>query len=290
MSPRSPQDAPPRPDLTFLRHRGRPARVAASPALADYLSGHDPHHPHHPPAASSSLDLSAPTPAPTPAPTVSSSLDLSPTPSPTPTPVRAAAPRPAQQGAYQPPRARSKTTTILKPNAPTVTLNRLQSGVGALTFEAACSPAVGDLRLGVAYELAGGESSIVQHASGLLVAPPGSRRPLLAGQRSQFERLTLDLAQVRRLRRMAVYAFSESDTALQWGGTLVVTTLGQARIDLALDRPPSPGVAVLLTVFNIDGELVIRAESELILGSVRDACLAYGFDRITWLDGRTPLT
>jgi len=170
-----------------------------------------------------------------------------------------------------------------------VTLNRVQSGVGALTIEAACSPAVGDLRLGAAYELVGGESSIVQHSSGLLVAPPGSRRPILAGQRGQFERLTLDLAQVRRLRRLAVYAFSESDTALQWGGTLVVTTLGQARIDLALDRPPSPGVAMLLTVFNIEGELVIRAESELIAGSVRDACVAYGYDRITWLDGRTPL-
>ena len=45
---------------------------------------------------------------------------------------------------------------------PTVTLNRVQSGVGALTFEAVASAEVGDLRLGCAYQLRSGLSSTVQ--------------------------------------------------------------------------------------------------------------------------------
>jgi hypothetical protein len=343
VSPRSPEDARPRPDLTFLRRRTRPAAVApaAGSSLADFLRGDDPHRPHSTPSptpaapvvsssldlssldlsaptpapptpvASSSLDLSTPTPAP-PTPVASSSLDLStPTPAP-PTPVASSsldlstpAPTPptsptsqpwpapppaAATPVYRPPRVKAGSTLVLTTKAPTVTLTRVQSGVGALTIEAASSRAVGDLRLGCAYQLRSGPTGVVQQASGVSSAPPASRQPLIVGQRAQFERLTIDLLQVRDLERLVVYAFSESDVTLQWGGTLVVSTFGKARIDVPVDREPSGGVLVLLTVFNIAGELVLRAGTEAPIATVRDACVAFGFERIAWLDARTPLT
>lgn len=326
---KSPETAPPRPDLTWLRHRSRRSVVAsadASHALADFVTGNASHPRHHTdaaassaldlsapapaPAGTSSLDLSTPTPAPTPparsssssldlgqasvAPTTpsrssgSSSLDLSSSPlpslanapfKPTPVPLRA----------YSPPRVKAGSATVLTAKAPTVTLTRVQSGVGSLVIEAACSPAVGDLRLGAAYELGSGPTSVVQRESGVTTAPPASRRPVIIGQRSQFERLTIDLVQVRDLERLVIYAYSASGGPLNWGGTLVLTTFGQARVEMPLDRPPSAGVVVLMSLYVVDGEVVIRAENEEVAGTVRDAVLAYGYDKITWLDTRTPL-
>ncbi|MEO6702936.1 MAG: hypothetical protein ABI140_08135, partial [Jatrophihabitantaceae bacterium] len=77
--------------------------------------------------------------------------------------------------------------------------------------------------------------------------------------------------------------------ALNWGGTLVLTTFGQVRVELPLDRPPSPRVGVLMSLYNVAGEFVVRAEMEEFPGSIRDAVSAYGFEQITWLDPRTPL-
>jgi uncharacterized protein involved in tellurium resistance len=188
-----------------------------------------------------------------------------------------------------PRRARSGPPTLLSPKEPVVTLTRIQSGVGVLRIEAACSPAVGDLRLGAAYQLSSGTSSVVQLAGGPRTAPPTGHRPVISAERGQFEALTIDLVQSRSLERMIVYAFSDSGAVLNWGGTLLLTTFGQARVELPLDRPPSARVSVLMSLYNIDGEFVVRAEMEEFAGSVRDAVAGYGFDRIAWLDQRTPL-
>jgi len=291
----SPLTAPARTDLPFLRHRRRPpaapaapVSAASSPALPEFLHGTSSRHQRpatpdpQPPAERSALDLSAPAPRDTPG--QGASLDLS-----APTPSRAVAATPPAVRAYAPPRAQAGTATILTAKAPTVTLTRVQSGVGALQIELACSAEVGDVRLGCAYQLRSGLSSVVQHASGVPTAPPGSRRPVLTALREDFEELLVDLVQVRELDRFVVYAFSASDVELTWGGTLVVSTHGQARVDLPVEGPASAGVLVLLSVFNVAGELVLRNESDRIAGTVRDACVAYGFDRIAWLDARTPL-
>jgi uncharacterized protein involved in tellurium resistance len=169
-----------------------------------------------------------------------------------------------------------------------VTLTRVQSGVGQLEIEAVCSPAVGDLRLGAAYQLAGGVSSTVQYAGGNRFAP-SSRRPVIVGGRDDYENLRIDLRQIAALERLAIYAFSESRTPLTWGGTLVVTTFGRARIELPLETLHPGTVAVLMSMYNLDGELVIRAEMETISGDVREAARAYGYDRITWRDDRYPV-
>lgn len=177
---------------------------------------------------------------------------------------------------------------LLTAAAPMVMLTRLQSGVGALVFEALSAGTVGDLRLGCAFTLADGYSSIVQHCGGRNSGPPGARSPIIRAGRREFEWLAMDLRQNRRLRRLIVYGFSESRQALRWGGTLVVTTHGGARADLPIDQPVAGGVTVFLALFNVDGELAIRTEMTRVDGDVRDACHAYGFDRITWVDGRTP--
>ncbi|HEV2885833.1 MAG TPA: hypothetical protein VGX49_02885, partial [Jatrophihabitans sp.] len=169
------------------------------------------------------------------------------------------------------------------------TLNRLQSGIGVLTIEAACSPAVGDLRIGAAYQLADGHSSLVSRAGGIATAPRNSRRPVIAARAEQYERLVIDLRQSRQLERLVVYGFSESGGPLNWGGTLILRTAGGARVELPLDRPASAGVTVLLSIYNVRGEFVVRAEMENVPGSIRTAVQAYGFDRISWLDDRTPV-
>jgi uncharacterized protein involved in tellurium resistance len=185
-------------------------------------------------------------------------------------------------------RVRAGQQQLLSIKNPTVTLTRVQSGVGQLEIEAVSSPQAGDLRLGAAYQLAGGVSSTVQYAGGNRFAP-SSRRPVIVAGRDDYEHLRIDLRQVRSLERLAVYAFSESRTDLTWGGTLVVTTFGGARIELPLETLFPGRAAVLMSIYNLDGELVIRAEMETIKGDVRDAARAYGYDRITWRDDRNPV-
>ncbi|HEX8303946.1 MAG TPA: hypothetical protein VF612_03640 [Jatrophihabitans sp.] len=310
----APDRAPARTDLPFLRHRARfrpaaqPAVPAAQPA-ATGASGLDLSRPAARPAApaarpaapaatgSSGLDLSRPNARPAaPAATGSSSLDLSrpaaPAARPAATPpsaAPAASPATSRRVARPLPRARSGERTLLTPKAPTITLNRLQSGIGVLTIEAACSPAVGDLRIGAAYELADGHSSLVSRVGGIATAPRNSRRPVIVARAEQYERLMVDLRQSRHLDRLVVYGFSESGSQLNWGGTLVLGTAGGARVELPLDRPPSGGVTVLLSIYNVHGEFVVRAEMEDFTGSIRNAVQAYGFDRISWLDDRTPV-
>jgi uncharacterized protein involved in tellurium resistance len=179
--------------------------------------------------------------------------------------------------------------TILTPHDPTVTLNRIQSGVGTLVVEAVCSPAVGDLRIGALYSLTDGTSSVVSRATGLPVAPPQSRRPVITGALGQYDRLTVDLRQTKALARLLVYAFSESGRELAWGGTLVVTTFGGERVELPLDLGSHAGPIALLSLYVVDGEFVLRAETEKVDGAVRDVARAFGYDRITWADDRTPV-
>lgn len=178
---------------------------------------------------------------------------------------------------------------ILTPTAPTVTLTPLQSGIGTLTVEAACSAEVGDLRLGCAYLLASGQSSTMQMTQGDRFAPPHSRRPIIVGGRDQFERISIDLRQCAQLRRLIVYAFSAAREPLTWGGTLITTTFGGGRIEVPMESLQGGQVAVLMSLYNIRGEFVLRAEMQALNGDVREAARAYGFDQITWVDDRTPI-
>jgi len=162
--------------------------------------------------------------------------------------------------------------------------------VGALTLQAAFSDEVGDLKLGCAYHLASGESSVISAARGLYAAPAGSRRPVIAAGDGRRAGFTMDLAQCREVERLIVYAYSESGASLSWDGALVIQTYGGDRVEVPLRRDPGAGVLVPLSLYNIDGEFVLRAEQIFVTGSIRRATDAFGFERISWVDDNTPLT
>jgi hypothetical protein len=126
-------------------------------------------------------------------------------------------------------------------------------------------------------------------ADGSRVAPRNSICPVIVGQRDRYERISVDLRQCQEIERLIIFGYSESGTELRWGGALVVTTFGDAKIELPLDASPSAGVGVFLSLYNVRGEFVLRSEMDMVTGSVRDACRAYGFDGITWIDEKTPL-
>ena len=76
---------------------------------------------------------------------------------------------------------------------------------------------------------------------------------------------------------------------MRWGGTLLTTTFGGARVELPLESLQSGDSAVLLSLYNVHGEFVLRAEMQTLFGDVRECARSYGFDRITWLDDRSPV-
>ncbi len=317
-----PGSAPPRADLTFLRHRARPRVAAPVPAqsddavraaIADFIAGRGKHparasRPPDPAPSSGSISFERPDrarrpvttppasappaaanpPTPPAAARPSSPLDLDATPG---APATSAVRRKPTRPTVRPPsglRVRAGQQQLLSVKDPTAVLTRLQSGIGLLSIEAVCSADVGDLRLGAAYQLRSGHTSTVQLSGGNRYAP-SSRRPVIVSGRDEFEHLRVDLRQLRDLERVAVYAFSESRAELEWGGTLVITTFGGGRIELPLEALYRGRVAVLISLYNVDGELLIRAEMETIAGDVREAARAYGYNRITWRDDRTPV-
>lgn len=176
---------------------------------------------------------------------------------------------------------------VLDAATPSVTLSRVQSGIGTLTIDAACSPAVGDLRLGCAYRLHDGSTSVISTV-GQRSAPVAARRPVLLAGREQFQRISVDLRSIREVERLMVLAFSDSRVNLDWGGTVVVTTHAGARIEAPLIGLGQGSVAVLVSLYQAGGELALW--TEMLAGtSVRDACRAFGFEDITWVDDRTPV-
>ncbi|WP_375485092.1 hypothetical protein [uncultured Jatrophihabitans sp.] len=321
-----PTGAAPRPDLTFLRRRSRPRPAAAPPPAApptvastgggiDYTRPDRAHRdapaaptpptgtrpkidfsrPGRRPATSSGgVDYtrpSAPAPSAPSAPSAGGSLDLSTpsaTPGPAPTGAVAARPKGPALRRHEDRHVSGREQVLLGVATPTVTLTRVQSGVGHLTVEAVCSGDVGDLRLGALYQFRSGGTSTVQLTGGNRFAP-SSRRPVIVAGHEDYERLSIDLRQIGDVERITVYAFSESRQALTWGGTLVLETFGGGRIELPLETLYSSTVGVLVSLYNLDGELVVRAEMESIAGDVREAARAYGYDRITWRDDRTPV-
>lgn len=257
------------------------------------------------PSVSSSLDLSSPAAAPTPprpaAPSPSldlgsstapsaPSLDLSST---GPSPARPATVRPrpsASRGdavlGYEPEGVVAGRPTLLSRDRPTIALTRVQSGVGVLRVTSAVSAGIGDFRLAALAHLTTGETVLLDHNRGMATAPAASRRPVVQAVDRGF---LVDLRQTPRLARLVVLGFSPTAATLAWSGALRVETIGGARVDVPLEREPGAGSLVALSLVNVGGRLVLRAERELVPGALREAALAYGFDELTWVDAWTPL-
>ena len=279
-----------------------------------------------PPTVSSSLDLDAPAtvttpppappvPAPVPVspPSVSSSLDLDDTPAPAapaaapgaaqvrntvghiggPLPGTPAPPRP-DQPLWTRPRLPLGGRVVLTHDTPAVTLSPLSAGIGTLVVEAAVSASVGQTILTCAYELEsdvpGGNriSTLLSRDGRTRVGPPDSRYPVLISGHDQFAKFSVDLRQIARLRRLLVMLVSATGVPLQWAGTIIVTTHNGGRVEVPLDPAGTSSVCGALAVYQVRGELVVRAELEPAQ-SVREASQMFGYDAITWIDDYTPL-
>ena len=278
MSIDRPATAPPRDDLPFLRRRRRPAATAplvkGDSAVTDFIMGRSSRY------GRASVTPTAQPPEQAPSTTATQSMTHIGPGTATSTDTRSAStgirkPPRTRFGSVQPRSTNPVAATILTTRSPTVMLNRLQSGIGALTFDAAWSTTE-YIRLGCAFQMHTRQSGLVR--------PSGVTGPLLLESRGPQQRLILDLLSARYLDRLIVFAAPPSGAAWGMSGTLIVTTYGQGRIEIPLDRPTAVGVAILLSLYNIDGEFVLRSESNDIAGSTRDACIAFGFDRIPWLD------
>lgn len=179
--------------------------------------------------------------------------------------------------------------TLLTSEDPVVVLSRLESAVGTLQIEAVVGPEAGDLQIGAAFALTDGRSSTVDLAAGRRTGPPEDRSPVIVARHEHFAQIAVDLRQIATLARLLVYAFSPSRAVISWSGTLVVQTFNGRRIEAPIAGAPAAGVLALLSVYNVGGELVVRAEMELAGPTARDAVPAFGYDQISWLDDRTPL-
>jgi uncharacterized protein involved in tellurium resistance len=187
-------------------------------------------------------------------------------------------------------RASSSSPTRLTAAEPTVTLTRVQSGTGALEVVLTRAAAAGDLSMGCVFQTTEGTEAVVQSVGDVTTGPAGARLPLVRWKaQADGEIVHGDLRQVTGLRRALLYGFSPAVSVLTWQGALVITTFGGARIEVPIDHAPFSGTLALLTIYNVDGELVLRSEMGEHHGPPEMAAHAFDY-QVPWLDGRRPLT
>lgn len=182
------------------------------------------------------------------------------------------------------PRVARASSVRLSRKEPTVTLTRLQSGLGALAVSWRPGASAGDAAVGMVLETDDGVLHVVQALGDALRTP---ERPLPLVRRDPDGTLLLDLRQVRRLRRFLVYGYSPSVTVVGWDGLLTVTTRDGSRVEVPVDLEPMSGTVAMLTGYQVHGELVLRAEDELVAGPPEQTARRYGYT-YPWLDGTRP--
>jgi hypothetical protein len=196
---------------------------------------------------------------------------------------------------------------VLGAQAPVVVLNRVQSGIGVLSFEV-LGP--GPCRPALAWAVGGPVSGIADGpTSGIAGGPAASagtcgvlttERQWAIWQRVPLashgvERATIELGAIGVLRRFAVFlrggpGGGAPGGGIPGGGALVATTLGGARIEVPLPEQRWIGTVAVLTGHVVHGALVMRAEFDQQPIGLREAVRAYGYTGIGWRDADTPLT
>lgn len=168
----------------------------------------------------------------------------------------------------------------LTPAAPTAALTRVQTGVGFLRAGLVLPDGAAAPRLGCAWQ-----QGDRQHwsAGGLEV---GSRRPVRVHDHP--EELDVDLLAVHPLARLLVLAWPVPGGSHPGGGLLVLRSEGGCRVDAGLPAVPAGSVAVLLSGYVVNGELVLRAEDHVVPGGPAQATAAYCYDALRWLDDHQP--
>lgn len=138
--------------------------------------------------------------------------------------------------------------------------------------------------MGMVLQTADGVVHVVQALGDALRTP---ERPLPLVHRESDGRLLVDLRQSRRLRRFLLYGYSPSVAVIEWDALLTVTIRAGGRVEVPVDLGPMSGTVALLSAYNVHGQLVLRAEDELVAGPPEETAHRYGYD-YPWLDGRLP--
>jgi uncharacterized protein involved in tellurium resistance len=170
---------------------------------------------------------------------------------------------------------------------PTVTLTRLQSGVGQLRLALARGADAGDMAAGLVCQTVDGATHVVQRLGDALATPAAPLPMVRLVAEAGLDTVLIDLRQVGRLRRALLYGYSPGVAVLSWDGVVVATLHDGSRIEAPFDLPPLSGTVALLTVYAVQGELVLRSELEAFAGPPEMAAQAYGY-RYGWLGRRLP--
>ncbi|WP_138917819.1 hypothetical protein [Gordonia effusa] len=241
-----------------------------------------------PPAPNPPPPAQAPTPTPS-----DNLLDLSTAPSP-PEPAAAHSSERPKHAAAQPPSIHPVRRLVgddreqLLPTRPTLTLTRVQSGVGGIDIEL-LAPATVALALACIVTDSEGESYVVDPTHPHSPPPPTSIDPLITFASNGFGRFGINLRRSGELSRLIVVATSATGQTVEWTGTLIITTFGGGRVDIPIDATPPSTATIIASIYNVAGEYVLRAEGQPMNGSLREASRSFGFDAISWLDARTPI-
>ncbi|MFW0789038.1 hypothetical protein [Gordonia sp. CPCC 205333] len=202
---------------------------------------------------------------------------------------------PPKNAAAQPPsihpvrRLAGDDRELLSPTRPTLALTRVQSGVGGIDIELH-APTVPSLALACVVTDAEGESRVVDPTHPHSPPPPSNTDPLVTFSSNGFGKFGINLRRARELSRLIVVATSATGEVIDWTGTLSLTTFGGGRVDIPIDATPQSPTTIIASIYNVAGEYVLRAENQPMGGSLREASRSFGFDSISWLDARTPIS
>lgn len=159
---------------------------------------------------------------------------------------------------------------------PTVTLTRLQSGVGGLTVGLV---GVGAERaaLGCVYEIES-KPNVRTLRIDAETDPVPKPDQSLWGQFKDNQRIVVDLRQTTQLRRALFYVSTHGEgTGPMVACALVFRAQGADLVECPMDLSGENRTVAIATIYNAFGELVIRSEVEAIDGPVRTAAEAHGF-------------
>lgn len=169
---------------------------------------------------------------------------------------------------------------LMAGNDAVVALTRVQSGIGVLEVSLSV-PDLDNHKIALAYECCAKKQYVL-----------GYDRERNQGDHpftlSRSGRLLVDLRRVRSLRRFLV-SVSACSSSVRWTGAAVVSTLGGARLEVPLGHPGPHENLALLTGYNVDGQLVVRAEDDPQDVPLKRLCEDYGYTKVGWRDDRHPL-
>lgn len=167
---------------------------------------------------------------------------------------------------------------LLNEDHPVVALSRAQSSLGALMFELEEGSSQG-LFFAVTYETKAGEQRVVVDAE----SSDGVAH-MVASRR----RVGINLRNISSLDRFLVSVVSISPETV-WCGTVSVVTPAGGRLTSRLDWSESHETCAQFSGYNVDGRVVLRAESDHKKVPLKRLCEDYGYDKVVWRDDRNPL-